>query len=297
MTQVLGLITHSDVFLVSDRLLTFLGTNTPADDARCKLVAICSWGGVGYTGFAEIEGIPTHEWICHRLADQNVRLMVPVAEVIRSTATDAFGRMQGIPPYPHEFLVVGFTQLRPNDVQRTMLMRISNIYDRDRKRIAPSAHFCVHPTCLGPRGDFHFETVGVRLPPERARSLARNIYSLLRRRIGRQELLRLLVDEIVHTSTYEPMVGDKVLAMRIPRLPLIAAHSGSLLFGAQTFATATFAYFERGYSELRQYGPAAVCGQGALANIETTSEHGNATVTAQVLRAPSDGRFSIFLPG
>src|SRR4029453_3833206 len=130
MTQVLGLITHSDVFLVSDRLLTFLGTNKPADDSRRKLVALCSWGGVGYTGFAEIDGLPTHEWICHRIADADVRPMIPVAEVLRGGGTDAFGRMLGLPPYTQEFLVVGFGQPRPGAVQGTMLMRITNIYDR-----------------------------------------------------------------------------------------------------------------------------------------------------------------------
>ena len=49
------------------------------------------------------------------------------------------------------------------------------------------------------------------------RTLKRNINRLIRREIGAKELMRLLVDEVVHTSKWNRTVGNKVLAMSMPR--------------------------------------------------------------------------------
>lgn len=40
------------------------------DDDTCKLVSLCNMSGIGYTGLAQIDGIPTHEWIAKTLASE-----------------------------------------------------------------------------------------------------------------------------------------------------------------------------------------------------------------------------------
>src|SRR6266436_6449948 len=73
MTQVIAVITQKYVLLVADRRLTFLEgpmRGQLTDDDTCKLVSLCNMTGIGYTGLAQIDGIPTHEWIAKTLASE-----------------------------------------------------------------------------------------------------------------------------------------------------------------------------------------------------------------------------------
>jgi len=74
MTQIIAAITQDYVLLVVDRKLTFLEGHKRGqckDDDTCKLVSLCNMSGIGYTGLAEIDGIPTHEWIATTLASKS----------------------------------------------------------------------------------------------------------------------------------------------------------------------------------------------------------------------------------
>jgi hypothetical protein len=85
------------------------------------------------------------------------------------------------------------------------------------------------------------------------------------------------VDEIVHTSSNvgNPTVGSKVLGFCIPRLAAERqARTGrsAVLAAKANPEAATFAYFEPGYSELRQHGPTIVCGQYAVTDVVTEND-------------------------
>ena len=77
MTQIIVALTSDYVLLASDRKLTNCGpdgkpTGVPNKANECKLVHVSNLFGVGYTGHAELEGMPTHEWIAVRLGGAQV---------------------------------------------------------------------------------------------------------------------------------------------------------------------------------------------------------------------------------
>lgn len=74
MTQIIAALTPDYVLVASDRRLTL--ANGPRrgevlDDDTCKLVLLCGVWGIAYTGFARLQGTPTHEWIALTLAKAN----------------------------------------------------------------------------------------------------------------------------------------------------------------------------------------------------------------------------------
>jgi hypothetical protein len=107
--------------------------------------------------------------------------------------------------------------------------------------------------------------------------LERNLGTLAERRIGPREALRLLVEEIVHSSVREKVasVGSSVLGLCIPRRSaeefLRTGHFTMLATQPNEDAVA-FTYFEPGYSELRQFGPTVVCGEFALTDVKTETD-------------------------
>ena len=84
--------------------------------------------------------------------------------------------------------------------------------------------------------------------------------------------LRLLVDEVIHTSGQRHTVGKKVLALCIPRH---AVQSGIETGRSAMIATqpnehgASFCYFDPTYSELQQFGPAVTCAGRAVTDVTT----------------------------
>jgi hypothetical protein len=98
---------------------------------------------------------------------------------------------------------------------------------------------------------------------------------LVKRDIGPSEALRLLVEEIISTSSRQSTVGSKILALSIPRQCVkkqLESGSSSMMAIPPSRETVTFGYFQPGYSELQQYGPTVVCGGFAFTDIETRNE-------------------------
>jgi hypothetical protein len=72
MTQIIAALTPDYVLLASDRQLTAVHgahKGQRVHDDTCKLVSVCNIFGIGYTGWAEVGGKPTHEWIALQLAE------------------------------------------------------------------------------------------------------------------------------------------------------------------------------------------------------------------------------------
>jgi hypothetical protein len=65
--------------------------------------------------------------------------------------------------------------------------------------------------------DLAVHVTGEPLLLERGQRLKRNLQELISRVISPKAALRLLVDEIIHTSTYCSTVGKKVLGLCVPR--------------------------------------------------------------------------------
>jgi hypothetical protein len=278
MTQIIGAITKDYVLLASDRRLT-LGDGPRAgelfDDDTCKLVSLCGICGIGYTGLASIEGQSTHQWIAKNLAGAGCRDAASADRTIVKCATAAFASVRR---WPQAFLMAGwapfvkFTGLRPH------LCLITNMMDSSQRRAhAPLESFASFRKALRDEESSCCEVIGLPLSIHRARQLRRNIDRLAQRLIGPKEALRLLVDEIIHTSVAEKQstVGSKVLGFCIPRKSAEAYFKtgrAGMLAVQPNLDAAAFTYFEDGYSELQQFGPTFVCGGTAFTDVKTEND-------------------------
>jgi hypothetical protein len=292
MTQILGLLTPTHVFLVADRRVTFISDGSVKDDNRCKLVSLCHRAGIGYSGLAELEGLPTHEWICHKLADVQAAMPWQAVSTLREAAERAFAVLRG-PVYPQIFLLAGYDFFRGHDEALPHFAVVSNFHDDSGQQLgAPTNTFTTHLAVLhvSPQTKFRTYTVGVLLSNDRRQALHRNIARLVDRLIGPQEMLRLLVDEIVRTAKLPSRtVGEKVLAMCIPRASIESGAGPRMMLATKPGADIpTFAYFDPTYSVMRQFGPAFVCNGAAHTDVETEDDPSRSYQSSQlrILRMP-----------
>jgi hypothetical protein len=214
------------------------------------------------------------------------------ASTIAKAADELFGN-QRVPLYPHIFLLAGFDFFRGHENALPHFAVVSNFHDEVGRQLdSPKRLFSTHLAVLhvSPETDFHIYTIGVPLSTERRTGLQRNIRRLVDRLIGPQEMLRLLVDEIVRTANVpSPSVGEKILAMCIPRTSVHFGAGPRLLLAAKPAAdTPTFAYFDPAYSSLKQFGPAIVCGGVAATDTETEDDPSRVYQSSQlrILRIP-----------
>jgi len=143
MTQIIGTITRDYAMLASDRRLTFISgprKGEPAEDDECKLVNLCNICGIGYTGLARIEEMPTHEWIGKRLAEKACCDPGNAAMILMDEANRALAKM----PLPIEqsFLSAGWGLLPDRKTLRPHFRLVTNAKDAVCKPLAePGSEF------------------------------------------------------------------------------------------------------------------------------------------------------------
>jgi len=143
MTQIIGTITRDYAMLASDRRLTFISgprKGQPAEDDECKLVNLCNICGIGYTGLARIEEMPTHEWIGKRLAEKACCDPGNAAMILMDEANRALAKM----PLPIEqsFLSAGWGLLPDRKTLRPHFRLVTNAKDAVCKPLAePGSEF------------------------------------------------------------------------------------------------------------------------------------------------------------
>lgn len=278
MTQILGLLTHDCVLLAADRLLTWNGgerDGTVYKDEECKLVALCGCGGIGYTGLARLARRPTHEWIAITLAEANTRR---IAEAVRVLPVRLAAAVDGVPTHLRGLTLFAAAwdwfgdpaQLRPH------FALVTNQYDPTGNLLtSATGTFSVFTRVLQAAEPFALHLVGRPLAKKRADGLSRSIRRAVDHRVGPNSLLEYLVREVQHSSTQENRVGDRILAMSVPRAAVESwQRSGrySLLASTATRRAATFGYFNPGRNELVQFGPTLVCGGMAVTDLEGTND-------------------------
>src|SRR5437773_6113996 len=129
MTQILAALTQDYVLVAADRRLTIASGARKGqieDDSTCKLVSLCGIWGIAYTGFAKLQGIPTHEWIALRLAENCCRNPYAAAQILGREGARALK----VAPFPLEltFLMAGWA--RPSrDVLQPHFLLVSNMHD------------------------------------------------------------------------------------------------------------------------------------------------------------------------
>jgi hypothetical protein len=275
MTQILTALTRQYVILASDRQLTFTTGDRKgevAEDDACKLVSFNHLFGIGYSGAAQLDGSPTHEWIAKTLATGGAQDVDEATTVLARNATLA---VEALPPDLRRLtlVVAGWEKFEGPSGLSPHACFISNAHDSEgRPLLVATNEFQRRILVLRPDADNSLIVIGEVLDESRRTHLKRNLRRLDDRMAGPTEAMRLLVDEIVNTHKHgNGTVGHRVLAFCIPRLSV----EKFLLTGSASMAgilplahCSTFAYFDAGFSKLRQQAPTVVCGNQA-AVIET----------------------------
>jgi hypothetical protein len=288
MTQVISAITQDYVLLVADRRLTFLGGSSPgqiADDDACKLVSLCNVCGIGYTGVARMGGIPTHEWIAKTLASERCSDPGPASKLLAERARIALSGVRS-EFRSQTFVIAGWAYFDNLTGLRSFSCAITNIMDASGRVLSKvNDNFAVLTKALHDGEDLSLLVIGQPLSSERGNALERNLRELVARRISAKAALRLLVDEVIHTSGQSHTVGRRVLGLCIPRGAVQASiESGqSVLIAEQPTDThASFCYFDPTYSELQQFGPTVTCGGSAVTDLKTETDDSQARQSSEL---------------
>ncbi len=274
MTQVITAITNDYVLLVADRRLTYDVSGQLADDNACKLVSLCNVCGIGYTGLAEIERIPTHEWIAMALAAEHCSDPSTASRILAARATIAFSRKHKI--HKHTFVITGWAYFENLTGLRPFVGFITNTMN-EAGQLLPKAsnNFCARTKALHDAEELWLSVSGEPVLLERGNALERNLRKLIAKEISSKAALRFLVDEVIHTAGQVNTVGNKILALCIPRKAAqetIDSGTSPLLAAQPNEDTASFCYFEPTYSELQQFGPTVTCGGSAFTDVKTQND-------------------------
>ena len=295
MTQILAALTQEYVLVVSDRQLTFVSGPRKGqilDDDTCKLVSLCGVWGVAYTGFAELEGVSTHEWIALRLAESNCRSPYVAAQVLASDGARALKAA----PFALEltFLVAGWRQSSTEPLQPHFLL-VTNMHDLERgRRVSPGEDLHSFERRLRPDELYASRVIGQPLPPGRGKHLDRFFRRLSKHRVGPKAAMHAFANEIANTSNNRLGVGSKLLAFSIPREAArrtLRTGENMMLAKEPDLRSVAFCYFDPAYSQLRQHGPTFVCGDAAVTDVETTDDpsQNSQSSSFRILRLPKSG--------
>jgi hypothetical protein len=281
MTQVIGVITKAYALLASDRRLTKIegSRSTIGDDDTCKLVNVCNTFGIGYTGLADFEDSPTHEWIAKTLASENCSNSQAASQILKDRVPQRLSARNLSAKVRQEFLMAGWGEFEgfPGGLHPFMRL-VSNVQDDSGQPLAqPADSFAGLLKVLPSNERFFYWEVGQPITTHRREHLKKNLEYVAKGEVGPRVALKLLVDEIVHTSVTEknPAVGSKVLGFCIPKSSVqrqIETGHSAMLAKQPDEDTATFTYFEPGFSELQQYGPTFVCGENAYTDVRTEND-------------------------
>jgi hypothetical protein len=277
-TQIISVITQEYSFLVSDRLLTYgegpkIGEQFRDDE--CKLVSLCNKCGIGYSGLAQLGGIPTHEWIAYTLAAANCREAYQASQVLAQMAPGAIRNFS--PALQRQiFLIVGWAQFDKPPGLRSHFCLVTNAIGQNGQLLAaPLQGFDCRVRSLKDEEQFLWYSIGEPVRKDRTQALESNLRRLVAGKIGPEEVLRLLVDEVLSTHGAVKTVGEKILGFCIPKKSVESQlKTGQAMMVAKLpdeYSTA-FTYFAPEYNELRQYGPTYVCGEFAATEVQTEND-------------------------
>jgi hypothetical protein len=245
------------------------------DDDTCKLVSLCNMAGIGYTGLAQIEGCPTHEWIAKILADGHCSDPGVASRILADRART--GLLNISPTIRRQtFVLAGWANFVNPAGMRPYIGVVTNMADAFGNALSrPGDNFAEFVSAYRDGEDPKIQVAGYPLSRERGPQLARNLRRLVAREISPAATLRLLVDEVIHTADLSGSVGKKILGLCIPRKAaqsIIDSGRSALLTTQPNDEAASFCYYDPTYSELQQYGPTTTCGGFAGADIRTEND-------------------------
>jgi hypothetical protein len=272
MTQAIAALTTSAVYIATDRKTTVTlpdGSVELRDDLTCKLVNVRDVCGVAYTGWAEIGGMPTHEWIADAILNANAFTTDPTEiPSVLATAAEAAWTVDTRRPLEQTFLVAGWETLGPANAPGVMRFKpfislTSNCLADSGARIAPGRKFhTVTRRLTTTGGPVEVESIGSVLARERHLHLEESLRRKLFRRYTERGSMRRIVGEIVRTSKTSDTVGHRVLCCCYPLIPCarrfadIRTHT--MVAAEANGEVPSFGYYEAGHDQLLQAAPTTV---------------------------------------
>lgn len=266
MTLVLSLVTKDFLVQVSDRRLT-RGRSIVSDRAT-KMVALCNYMALSYTGIAEIGGQRTDLWITETLSTLRSPFPGAAALKLRSSASLAFHRLPH--RWPHAFVGVGWIKRRSRGCFEPFVMRVSNYHDsRGFQLRAPrrlfSANIRIHDT----PHRIYYTWTGQKPPSSALVEFHRHLKRIGARGLGQPAVLRLLVWLARRTADHNPTVGRDLLATCLP----IGAMSDGyglpsyVIKGGPSESDACFLDLPAVVNDAQWHHPHVVCGGFSITNL------------------------------
>jgi len=301
MTQIIAALTQDYVLVASDRQLTFItGSNRGqvADDNACKLVLLCGIWGIAYTGHARLGGVPTHEWIALRLAKENCCSPYVASQTLAREGTLALKASPS--DLELTFLIAGWARSADGTLQPHFLL-VTNVHERTGESLAsPARELHVFERRLQSKELYAARVIGQPLGAGRGKYLHRSFRRMVEHKTSPKPAMAAFANEIAHSAERSIGVGYKVLAFSIPKSAAGRAYEsgGGVMLAREPNALSTaFCYFDPAYSQLQQYGPAFVCGDAAVTDIETENDPSRSYQSAsyRILHMPESGRLPALL--
>ena len=275
--------TRDYVVMASDRQVTWIWPDGTVGDMKdsdtCKLINFCNYTIIGYSGIAEIDNLKMYEWILKQISDRNCTDTNQAGKILKEQASLVLRKYDSRRKH-HEFLMAGWNYFKGLDGLRPFFSLITNCRDDyGRKLVHAKDNFSIRLRALRDGEEFLWKVIGADISKERQKRFYKDLKPMIMRRIGPKEILKYIVNEIIYTADNqrenEKTVGKKILAACIPKNSVVKQiETGHWFFLAKwpDNDTATFSYFDNGYNELFQFGPAMVFGKKALTNITTETD-------------------------
>ncbi|MEW8405457.1 MAG: hypothetical protein AB2689_28050 [Candidatus Thiodiazotropha taylori] len=278
MTQIIAMITHNFVTIVSDRRLSYLNEDGSfmrvKTDNECKLVSLCEHSCIAYTGLAELEEIATHKWIALTLKNHKCIDGWLAGKILSEESNKALIDVNK--SYSHmTFLITGWKHTDKGLIP--YMLRISNAYNHDESwNTLATNDFRYKLVYLLPDEILESMVVGVRLTRAQTHRLQRSLRKSAIERSLPSATLEFMSQEIIASSSSGScMVGKKVLGATIPKNQRLEAKNKGMYFIGHhppNYLRSTFTYYDENSDGLVVYGPTFICGNTAMTDFEGASE-------------------------
>lgn len=227
MTLVLSALTATHVYQVSDKRITSLRDGAVLDDDRVKAVQYCNQMAFAYTGLAELQRRPFHEWLVDALAARASSLEDAVNH-LRTALTDEFSKISLSPAQKrHAVVGVGWAQLDDEEILSSFQIVVSNALGPDH-RWEPVAGPAFRVWAVERKNrPVYVSTVGAPMPTEVLVRLERDITNAIQRAATPHDIIRLLALAARRTAHQNSAVGSEMIAMVLPR-DSVVSNSGEL---------------------------------------------------------------------
>jgi hypothetical protein len=258
MTMVLAAMTDNHVFVVSDRRATSGRTGKVMSSTENKAAVLHGEMVLTYTGFCDLDGVPTDAWVAKVLANE------PVENWIRTLLNQVGPAVRRVRVAPdkqrHTFLLTGYAKtLKGHRPFRPVGYLISNSYGPDGRLLRnPEEKFSLSILPLG-NWKVRVDSIGRVLSDRRRRALEQAVRTQLRATPDKpRRVLDILSREIRDVAQGDAGVGQDLMAISFPIAAVGSALNLAIDPTCANWQQELVALYEGIDSTAVSYGPADI---------------------------------------